>query len=92
MSKTYIINPNCGYLKRYEHLVPMNGPGVRSGYVEWCNVYCEGLWGWHFDSDPFRKFGGGASTSSSFELHTEAFMTFELTDDMIIFKLSCLTG
>ncbi len=92
-------NPPYGYLKKFEHRVPMNGPAIRHKYAEWCETYCEGLWGWHFEPwayghDPKDKLGGGASHSSMLvpSPPIQAIMSFELLDDMLKFKLCCLNG
>jgi hypothetical protein len=43
------IPANCGYMKKFKFNVDMNSNGISGDCIEWCQVNCEGLWGWWFE-------------------------------------------
>lgn len=85
-----ITNPKCGYLKKFEHRTYVYSSGVRANYIEWCNTNCTGLWGWFFETDPHVSLYKGVGAEDLLaDDSTKAYMSFELYDDLIKFKLSC---
>ena len=97
MTLTEVTNPNCGYLKQFEHVVDLHNNGVPSTYIEWCNANCEHHWGWHFWQDDYAKTKQTMKIPWSDDLHpnevvkgTKAYMSFESLDEMVQFKFVCL--
>ena len=43
------IPDDCGYMQQYEHNIDMNSNGIMGECIEWCQVHCEGKWGWWFE-------------------------------------------
>ena len=43
------IPEDCGYEQRYKYNVDMNSNGIPGECIEWCQVNCEGKWGWWFE-------------------------------------------
>ena len=96
MTITQVTNPDNGYNKRFEHIVDLRASGVNSRYIQWCDKNCEYNWGWHFWQN------GRASTSYPWNDpwvppkevldNTRAFMSFQDYDEMIIFKITCLSA
>ena len=43
------IPEDCGYMQQFEYNVDMNSNGVMSECIDWCQVNCEGKWGWWFE-------------------------------------------
>jgi hypothetical protein len=94
MTLTEVTNPNCGYLKQFEHIVDLHNNGVPSTYIEWCNANCEYHWGWHFWQDPHVKkipWDDDWVPPQEVVKGTKAYMSFESLDEMVQFKLICLT-
>ena len=93
MTITPVTNPECGYLKKFEHQQYLYSSGIRSAYITWCDTYCEGLWGWFFVTDPHVNFYKGVGAEDLLEDDSiKAYMSFERYDDLIKFKLSCLSS
>ena len=40
-----------GYLKEYEHQVPLDQPGINQTDLMWCEKYCKDEYGWYFDDN-----------------------------------------
>jgi len=40
---------DCGYMKQFEHNIDMNSNGIMGECIEWCQINCEGKWGWWFE-------------------------------------------
>ena len=43
------IPEDCGYEKKFRFNVDMNSNGINGECIEWCQVNCEGKWGWWFE-------------------------------------------
>ena len=46
------IPKDCGYMKQFEHNIDMNSNGIMGECIEWCQINCEGKWGWWFEGPP----------------------------------------
>jgi|TARA_B100001287_G_scaffold233796_1_gene205331 hypothetical protein len=46
------IPKDCGYMKQFEHNIDMNSNGIMGDCIEWCQINCEGKWGWWFEGPP----------------------------------------
>ena len=42
------IPEDCGYEKKFRFNIDMNSNGIMGECIEWCQVNCEGKWGWWF--------------------------------------------
>lgn len=42
------IPEDCGYEKKFRFNIDMNSNGINAECIEWCQVNCEGKWGWWF--------------------------------------------
>ena len=88
-----VTNPNCGYLKEFEHVVDLNSHGVLSTYIEWCNANCEYHWGWHFWQSDSAKYAAKHQWHDEWVppdeviQGTRAYISFEDYDEMILFKI-----
>ena len=40
---------DCGYMQQFEFNVDMNSNGVMAECIDWCQLHCEGKWGWWFE-------------------------------------------
>ena len=40
---------DCGYMQQFEFNVDMNSNGIMAECIEWCQLNCEGKWGWWFE-------------------------------------------
>jgi hypothetical protein len=100
MLNVVITNPLCGYEKKFNHHVYLNSHGVDERFVKWCDTNCVDLWGYWFEVGSNRKLGGGSIMSSNISdddfyidmSDTKAYMSFESIDDLVKFKLCCLSG
>ena len=43
------IPDDCGYMKKFRFNIDMNSNGIGGDLIEWCQVNCEGKWGWWFE-------------------------------------------
>ena len=43
------IPEDCGYMQKFRFNVDMNSNGIMGECIEWCQVNCEGKWGWWFE-------------------------------------------
>ena len=41
---------DCGYMQQFEYNVDMNSNGIMGECIDWCQVNCEGKWGWWFEN------------------------------------------
>jgi len=93
MTITSVTNPNCGYLKKFKHVVDLHNNGVPSTYIEWCDANCEHHWGWHFwqneRAQQLNKHPWHDDWLPPQEVidGTKAYMSFDSYDEMIIFKI-----
>ena len=73
---------DCGYEKKFEHNIDMNSNGIMGDCIEWCQVNCEGKWGWWFE---------GPDTNNPYDHKWEeqnSYMSFEKKKDASRFWLS----
>jgi Fe-S cluster assembly iron-binding protein IscA len=54
---------DCGYMKKFRYNIDMNSNGIMGDCIEWCQVNCEGRWGWWFEpvgeiDEPQEPLGG----------------------------------
>jgi len=40
---------DCGYMKKFCFNIDMNSNGISGECIEWCQINCEGRWGWWFE-------------------------------------------
>ena len=70
------IPEDCGYECQFEHNIDMNSNGIMSECIEWCQIHCEGKWGWWFEQnelyDPLRHNWEEQNSYMSFEDKKEA--------------------
>ena len=45
------IPEDCGYQKKFRFNIDMNSNGIMGECIEWCQVNCEGKWGWWFENN-----------------------------------------
>jgi hypothetical protein len=43
------IASDCGYMQKFNFNVDMDSNGIMSECIDWCQVNCEGKWGWWFE-------------------------------------------
>ena len=43
------IPDDCGYEKKFKFNIDMNSNGIMADCIEWCQINCEGRWGWWFE-------------------------------------------
>ena len=43
------IQEDCGYDKKFRFNIDMNSNGIMGECIEWCQVNCDGKWGWWFE-------------------------------------------
>ena len=67
---------DCGYMQQFKFNVDMNSNGVMAECIEWCQLNCEGKWGWWFEQtdlyDPLRHNWEEQNSYMSFEDKREA--------------------
>jgi len=70
------IPEDCGYECQFEHNIDMNSNGIMSECIEWCQIHCEGKWGWWFEQnelyDPLRHNWEEQNSYMSFEKKLDA--------------------
>ena len=70
------IGSDCGYEKKFRYNIDMNSNGIMGECIEWCQVNCEGKWGWWFEQkdlyDPFRHNWEEQNSYMSFEKKKDA--------------------
>ena len=67
---------DCGYLKRFKYNIDMNSNGIVGECIEWCQLNCEGRWGWYFENkgmyNPHYHNWEEQNSYMSFEKKTDA--------------------
>jgi len=76
------ISDDCGYMQQFKFNVDMNSNGVMGECIEWCQLNCEGKWGWWFE-----PVGEIKNPKNHWE-HQNAYMSFERKLDATRFWLS----
>ena len=73
---------DCGYMQKFEYNIDLNSNGVMGECIEWCQVNCEGKWGWWFE-----PVGEIENPKNHWE-HQNAYMSFENKLDATRFWMS----
>lgn len=73
---------DCGYMQQFEFNVDMNSNGVMSECIEWCQINCEGKWGWWFEP------AGEIENPKNHWEDQNAYMSFERQRDATKFWMS----
>ena len=70
------IDSDCGYEKKFRYNIDMNSNGIMGECIEWCQVNCEGKWGWWFEQkdlyDPMHHNWEEQSSYMSFDKKRDA--------------------
>ena len=76
------IPDDCGYECQFKYNVDMNSNGIMGDCIAWCQINCEGRWGWWFEQN--------ALYSPAFHNWEEqnAYMSFEKKRDASRFWLA----
>ena len=75
--------PNdCGYGKKFRFNIDMNANGIGGDLIEWCQINCNGKWGWWFE--PTQEI---VNPLNHWE-HQNAYMSFQRKKDATKFWLS----
>jgi len=76
------IPEDCGYEKKFRFNIDMNSNGIMGDCIEWCQVNCEGRWGWWFENRNLYN-----EQWHNWE-HQNAYMSFEKKLDATRFWMS----
>ena len=76
------IPEDCGYEKQFEHNIDMNSNGIMADCIEWCQINCEGKWGWWFEP------AGEIVNPQNHWEDQNSFMSFEQKKDATRFWLA----
>ena len=75
------IPDDCGYMKKFRYNIDMNSNGIMGDCISWCQVNCEGKWGWWFEKKHM-------SVGLVFYEEQNAYMSFEKKKDATRFWMS----
>ena len=75
---------DCGYMKQFEFNVDMNSNGVMAECIEWCQLNCEGKWGWWFEPAVVTL----TENPTNHWEHQNAYMSFERKRDATRFWMA----
>ena len=73
---------DCGYMKQFRYNIDMNNNGISGECIEWCQINCEGKWGWWFE--PAQVI---INPANHWE-HQNAYMSFQRKKDASRFWLA----
>ena len=76
------IPEDCGYQKKFRFNIDMNSNGIMGECIEWCQVNCQGKWGWWFQ---------GPKSDNPYEHNWQeqnSYMSFQYKKDATRFWLS----
>ena len=73
---------DCGYMKQFRFNVDMYSNGMVGECIEWCQVNCEGKWGWWF------KPAGEIENPQNHWEDQNCFMSFQYKKDATRFWLA----
>ena len=76
------IPKDCGYEKKFRFNIDMNSNGIMGECIEWCQVNCEGKWGWWFEP------AGEIINPQNHWEDQNSFMSFEQKKDATRFWLA----
>jgi hypothetical protein len=72
---------DCGYMKRFRYNIDMNSNGIMGDCIEWCQINCEGKWGWWFEP------AGRIENPTNHYEDQNAYMSFQKKRDATMFWL-----
>jgi hypothetical protein len=73
---------DCGYMKKFRFNIDMNSNGIMGECITWCQINCEGKWGWWF-----KPVGEIQNPTNHWE-HQNAYMSFQRKKDATRFWLA----
>ena len=76
------IPEDCGYEKQFEHNIDMNSNGIMADCIEWCQINCQGNWGWWF------KPAGNIGNPQNHWEDQNSYMSFQYKRDATRFWLA----
>ena len=76
------IPKNCGYMQKFRFNIDMNSNGIMGDCIEWCQLNCEGRWGWWFEP------AGDMQDPKNHWEHQNAYMSFQKKRDASRFWLA----
>ena len=76
------IPEDCGYDKKFKYDIDMNSNGIMGDCIEWCQLNCEGKWGWWFEHPSHMTVDGHNWEDQ------DAYMSFEKKKDATKFWMS----
>ncbi len=76
------IPEDCGYEKKFRFNIDMNSNGIMAECIEWCQVNCEGKWGWWF------KPAGQIENPQNHWEDQDSYMSFQYKRDATRFWMS----
>ena len=76
------ITDDCGYMHRFKYNVDMQSNGIPGDCIEWCQLNCQGRWGWWFEP------AGEIENPRNHWEDQNAYMSFEKKKDATRYWLS----
>ena len=76
------IPEDCGYQKRFKYDIDMHSNGIMGECIEWCQINCEGKWGWWFET------AGHIENPQNHWEDQNSYMSFEKKKDATRFWLA----
>ena len=73
---------DCGYMHRFRYNVDMHSNGIMGDCIDWCQLNCEGKWGWWCEP------AGEIESSKNHWEDQNAYMSFEKKIDATKFWMS----
>ena len=73
---------DCGYMQKFRYNIDMNSNGIMGDCIEWCQIHCEGKWGWWFEP------AGEIENPKNHWEDQRAYMSFQKKKDASRFWLS----
>ena len=73
---------DCGYMKKFRYNIDMQSNGIMGECIAWCQVNCEGRWGWWFEP------AGEIENPNNHWENQNAYMSFQKKRDATRFWLS----
>ena len=73
---------DCGYMHRFRYNVDMHSKGIMGDCIDWCQLNCEGKWGWGFEP------AGEIESPKNHWEDQNAYMSFEKKIDATKFWMS----
>ena len=76
------IGSDCGYEKKFRYNIDMNSNGIMGECIEWCQINCQGNWGWWF------KPAGNIENPQNHWEDQNSYMSFQYKRDATRFWLA----